>query len=164
MGEIKCAFMDRKKYNDYYCNVVDHNVPYEIYDKYCTTYYYDDCPNYKKCYVATTVCNELGLQRTRNVLKTLEYLRYQILENNEKYKKLLCEYDNVGPILFEKITKDKDKKQIVTNLYNLCIEKVSKLIELKKENEAIELYKEMINLLVQGYSITDSEGKLKVLA
>ena len=163
MSEIKCAFMDKKAYNDYYCNVVDHNVPYEIYDKYCTTYYYDDCPNYKKCYVATTVCNELGLEKTRNVLRILEYLRYQILEKNEIYKQILESYDNVGPILFEKISSDKDKRQIVTNLYNLCIEKVSKLIELNKEKEAIELYKDMVNLLVQGYGITDEKGKINTL-
>ena len=155
MGDIKCAYMNRKAYNDYYCNKVKHNVPYETYIRYCTEYSYDECPNYKACYVATTVCNELGKEKTSKTLDALVYLRYNILEKNKKYEGILKTYDVVGSIIAGNLAQEESKAQIVTNLYNLCIEKVSKLIELKKEDEAIDLYKDMVNLLVQGYGITD---------
>ena len=165
MSDIKCPFMNRKAYNDYYCNKVKHNVPYETYIKYCTEYSYDDCPNYTACYISTIVCNELGEKKAINSLKTLKYLRYNILEKNKKYNDILDIYDVVGPIIFNNIIEEskEKKKQIVSNLYNLCIEKVSKLIELKKVDDAIELYKSMTNLLVEGYQIHDNKGKLLLI-
>ena len=33
MDEIKCTYMNRKDYDDYYCKKVRHNVPYEVYIK-----------------------------------------------------------------------------------------------------------------------------------
>ena len=153
--DIKCGYMNRKCYDDYYCNKVRHNVSYDMYIRYCTEYSYSDCPNYTSCYVATEVCNELGKDKTVNTLNALKYLRYSILEQKEQYKETLKTYDAVGPVIVNCLSKEENKSQIITNLYNLCIEKVSKLLAQKRDDEAIELYKDMINLLIQGYNITD---------
>ena len=153
--DIKCSYMNRKCFDDYYCNKVRHNVSYDMYIRYCTEYSYSDCPNYTACYVATEVCNELGKEKTTNTLNTLKRLRYSILEKDKKYDELLKTYDTIGPILASNLAHENNKSQIVLNLYNLCIEKVSKLINQNRKDEAIDLYKDMINLLVQGYGITD---------
>ena len=114
----------------------------------------------KGCYIATMVCNALNEEKS---LENLKKLRYDVMENDKQYSNTLVLYDFVGPTIVSNINNEENKLQIVSNLYNLCIEKVSKLIELNKKTEAIKLYKDMVNLLVQGYGITDEKGKTIVL-
>ena len=115
----------------------------------------------KGCYIATMICDALNKE---NSLENLRKLRYDVMEKDKQYNDTLALYDVVGPRIVNNIEKEENKLQIVSNLYNLCIEKVSKLVKLNKKNEAIKLYKDMINLLVQGYQIKDEQNnKLLVM-
>lgn len=166
MSDVKCPYMNRKGYDDYVCNKVKHNVPYETYIKYCTEYYYDRCPNYTACYVATEVCNVVGLSESKKTYESLTNLRYNVMEKDVQYKSTLATYDSVGPVIVDRLSngrlKDRnglelDNNQIFKNLYDFYLDKVSMLVVAKKNKEAIKLYKEMINLLVQGYKYEDSK-------
>ena len=108
------------------------------------------------CFITTIVCNILGYADNVSYLKALRYFRNEVLQKDEKFKSLLATYDVVGPIISKKLEQDENKKKIYLNLFNLCIKKVCKLVELKKDDEAIELYKDMTNLLIQGYGINET--------
>lgn len=105
------------------------------------------------CFITTIVVNTLGYSDNVSYLKTLRYFRDNVLQKSEKFKNILATYDVIGPIISKKIENDKNKNQICLNLFDLCIKKVCKLIELNKEDEAIDLYKNMTNLLIEGYNI-----------
>ena len=108
------------------------------------------------CFITTIVVNTLGYSDNVSYLKTLRYFRDNVLQKSEKFKNILATYDVIGPIISKKIENDKNKNQICLNLFDLCIKKVCKLIELNKEDEAIDLYKNMTNLLIEGYNIKQS--------
>ena len=84
MSDIKCPNMNRRGFNDYYCTKVEHTVPYETYDRYCTSYSYSDCPNYKYekpgsgCYLTTVTCDILGLEDKNIYLQTFRKFRNSI--------------------------------------------------------------------------------------
>ena len=165
MADEKCPYINRKHFDDYFCNKVRHNVPYNIYIRYCTEFSYDECPNYKACFVATTVCNELGIQDTKTTLDTLYCLRHEVMEADTKYQETLKTYDVVGPAIIREMAKPymissgneqlDTRPQIFRNLYNMCMVPVSEKLKQNNIGGAIELYKETMNLLVQGYGITD---------
>ena len=172
MADEKCPWAVRKAYNDYYCTSVNKKVSMDdFYLKYCTSYSYDDCPFYKRCYVATEVCNELGVINTTQTLNTLYHLRYGIMEQDEQYKEALQTYDTVGPDIVEKMSKpymisDGEKQvdarpQIFRNLYDLCMVPVKEQMDQNNNDEAVKLYKDTMNLLIQGYNQqTDEKGKV----
>ena len=110
----------------------------------------------KRCFITTIVVNTLGYSDNVSYLETLRYFRNNVLQKSDKFKSILATYDVIGPIISKNIENDKNKQQICLNLFNLCIKKVCKLIELKKEEEAIDLYKDMTNLLIEGYNIKEN--------
>lgn len=149
MGK-ECDYINRRKYNDYHCNKINKDISYETYIKYCTEYKHSECPNYTACYIATLICNFVD---NKNILEDLKYLRYNVLKKDNKYNSLLNEYDVLGPIIVDRLRKDEHKEQIIKNLFNLCIKEVSQLVQNKKYEEAISLYKDMFYLLKEGYNV-----------
>ena len=147
MGEIKCDFMNKRGYDDYYCNKVKHNVSYDTFIKYCTEYSYDECPNYTACYISTAVCNELGKM---DELEVLKQLRYDIMENDEKYSSILSHYDKVAHGLATRLATEKDteiRKNLATNLFNFYIKPTSDLVSANEIDKAIALYQGMVEVL-----------------
>ena len=158
MGK-ECDYLIRHRYNDYYCTKVKKNISYDTYIEYCTEYKHSDCSNYTACYIATLICSTMG---DRCVLDDLKYLRYNLLEKDSKYKSLLNEYDILGPIIVDRLRKDKHKEQIIKNLFNLCIKEVSQLVRNQKYEEAINLYKNMVYLLKEGYNIHNVKQRIYI--
>lgn len=148
---------------------------------YCTAYsrsssVADSYSNYSKnkqssssgCYITTITCNILGMKDDSYSLKKLRKFREEVLQKKEEYKKLLVEYDIVGPIIASKLSKEKDDSLVIaTNLYNFGICKVIDAINDKNELEAVRLYTVMTQLLIDGYNIdrkpTEEEVKQAVI-
>lgn len=140
----------------------------EYYNKYCKyDYNMRYCPRYKQygayqstgCYITTIVCDTLGMDDKVSYLETLREFRNNVLQKNDKYKDILATYDVVGPFISCRLAHDSNNKQIATNLFNLGIKNVCDLIESNKIDEAVSLYSDMTNLLIQGYNITESYDK-----
>ena len=108
------------------------------------------------CFITTIVVNTLGYADNVSYLQTLRYFRDNVLQKNEKFKSILATYDVVGPLISKNIENDKNKHQICLNLFNLCIKDVCRLIKLNKEDEAINLYTTMTELLIKGFNINKS--------
>lgn len=105
------------------------------------------------CFITTIICNILGENDNFDTLNKLRHFRDNVLQKDKKYLGLLLTYDIVGPIISHKLMEDKNKKQIAENLYNLGIKKVEDFIDNNNYNNAINLYRNMTQLLIDGYNI-----------
>lgn len=134
----------------------------DYYNKYCKyDYNMRGCPRYKQygpyqssgCYLTTIVCDTLGMDDHVSYLEALRSFRDNVLQKNPNYKEILALYDVVGPAISCKLAHDSYKEQIATNLFNLGIKPICKLLSDNKQEEAIEFYKDMTDLLRRGYGI-----------
>ena len=106
------------------------------------------------CYITTMISRILGLPDDNPYLNVLRTFRKEKLQKDDKYKKLLVEYDLVGPIIAEKIYADEHRMQISKNFFNMGISKVISLILKNEDDKAIKLYTDMTQILKEGYGIT----------
>ena len=155
---MSCPFYTFRQ-NDYYCSKNSNYVNSDTYYKYCRNYDYDDCPVYKRndstsgCYLTTIVCSVLNKEDDNKVLNSLRNFRDNTLQKNKEYYDILKSYDIVGPIISESINLDKDRFIMSNYLYEKFLKPISKLIEEKKDIEAIERYKIMTLALINYYGI-----------
>jgi hypothetical protein len=164
MAEIKCAYMNRRGYNDYYCTKVEHTVPYDTYDRYCTSYSYDNCPNYKYekpssgCYITTVTCDILGLEDKNIYLQTFRKFRKDYLQKTPETLGILEEYDFVGPIIAQRIMNDENKQQLASELLKNYIHPIAKnlLFEFNGNYDyAIKSYAQMTKELIKKYNLEE---------
>lgn len=162
MPDIKCPNMNRRGFNDYYCTKVEHTVPYETYDRHCTSYSYSDCPNYNYekpssgCYITTATCDILGLEDKNVYLQTFRKFRKDYLQKNPKGLPILNEYDTVGPIIAHKLMNDENRKAIALQMLKEYIHPIAKnlLFEFNGNYEyAIKSYAQMTKELIQRYGL-----------
>lgn len=105
------------------------------------------------CYLTTMMCNILKLSDDNTFLQTMRYFRENVLQKDDKYKKLLVEYDIVGPIIANNLNNDPLRYQIAANAFFKYIKPIVILIKNHKNNEAIKSYIEMTNKLKTFYNI-----------
>ena len=115
------------------------------------------------CYITTMLCHILGYKDNDVKLMTLRKLRDKVMQKDASYRRLLAEYDEFGPAIAEKLNEDNISDgdtskafRICTNLDRMVITKAANLVDEGKYSEAIELYKDMYYLLLQGYGIDNS--------
>lgn len=170
MSDIKCAYMDRKGFDDYYCTKVEHNVPYDTYTRYCTSYSYSDCPNYKYekptggCYLTTATCEILGLN-DRNIYLTLfRRFRKDYLQKNPEGLPILVQYDTVGPMIARRLNNDPNKKMVA---FSMLKEYIGPIAQMLAEDyvgnskpgirgnyaKAINMYAQMTQSLIERYQL-----------
>ena len=99
------------------------------------------------------LCDILKLPDNNPFLNTMRDFRDNVLQKDEKYKKLLVEYDIIGPLVARNLNNDPLNKQISATIFYSYIKPITKLIKNKNENEAVNLYKEMTNKLKLFYNI-----------
>lgn len=105
------------------------------------------------CYLTTIICNILGLPDNNIYLKTLRDLRDNVLQKDQKYKKLLVEYDIIGPKIANYISKDPSKKIIANNYFYNYIIPIIYFINEGNIEKAIQLYTTMTNKLKNLYNL-----------
>lgn len=107
------------------------------------------------CYLTTIVTHLLGKNDKGYVLTTLRNFRKNILQKNEEYKRILVEYDIIGPKISEEILKAPNKVEVAENLYNNILIKVVAFLENGEYEEAIKLYKGMTYGLQVCYGLAN---------
>lgn len=143
-------------FGDYYCTKQNKAVDSETYSKYCRDYNYSECPIYKHqessgCFITTVVCDILGTKDNDKTLETLRNFRDNVLQKNKKYYHLLKLYDNMGPKIADAILHDSDNRKLSTFLFNDIIKPISKQIEQKNYDRAINNYELMMLSLINYY-------------
>ncbi len=142
--------------------------------RYCTAYsrnssvarsykeHSEACQQSSGCFITTVIVNILKQNDRSIAMEKLRAFRDNILKKNDKYKKVLVEYDLIGPIVATKLSADSNALQISKNLYNLGIKNVIKLIDKGLFDEAVSLYADMTELLKIGYNIKTNITKEEI--
>lgn len=105
------------------------------------------------CYLTTVTVSCLGYPDDCIYLNTLRAFRDDVMKQTPQWIPLLEEYQIVGPIISHKIANDNDKLQIATNLFETYIKPVCNLVNARKFDEAVELYKQMVFELKARYNL-----------
>ena len=112
------------------------------------------------CYLTTIICKVLKLPDNNIYLQTIRNFRDNYLQQDIKYKKLLVEYDIIGP----QIAKALENDPVISKLYfDRYIRVISALIQGKDYNLAIKKYVEMTNSLKNFYGITDQNLTIEAI-
>ena len=137
------------------------------------TYEYPDskrCTDYKKqgteremyiptrtgWYITTIVCDILELPDDCGLLETLRNFRSNILQKEPKYKKVLYEYDVVGPQIAKCLMEDyieKEDKEMANGLLNCFIIPTVDRIKEGRNTEAVKIYTQLTEVLIDTYGI-----------
>lgn len=112
------------------------------------------------CYLTTIICKVLRLPDNNIYLQTIRNFRDNHLQKDIKYKKILVEYDIIGP----QIAKALENDPVIAKLYfDRYIRVISALIQGKDYNLAINKYIEMTNSLKNFYGITDQNLTIEAI-
>lgn len=128
-------------------------------DPACNLYSYHN-HNYgtsSSCYLTTLMCDILNYEDNCKILNTLRGLRNNYMKKEVDCFDLLDEYKLFGPEICEKINKDKNKKIVALTMLKHYIEPAIKKINSKEYDEAIDIYIEMTNHLINKYDIDTSK-------
>lgn len=132
--------------------------------RYCTAYKRSDsvAKSYKQhsescqssssiCYIST-IFEILGLSDEHVYLNVLREFRKRELQNNEKYRELLVDYDVIGPIIANNL-KQLPNKEIVAKTLFKEIKIIVTMIINNKNLEAIKVYNSMMKSLIDRFQI-----------
>lgn len=141
---------------DYYCLKKSDYVNEDVYYKYCRNYDYDDCPVYKEdssggCYLTSACMYARGMSDDCYELQTLRNYRDTWLKSFEEGRIIIRQYYEIAPKIVSEINKTKNSKEIYEMLYEKMVVPCVKFIEQKKNQEALELYRNMTLLLEKQY-------------
>ena len=105
------------------------------------------------CYLTTMLCHILGMNDNNAYLETMRSFRKDVLQNDEKYKYLLVEYDIIGPKIAKYLDIDPLRKKIANTYFQRYIIPINRLLDQKKYDMAIYLYMHMTNSLSFLYNL-----------
>lgn len=111
------------------------------------------CGGFRKklCYVTTAVCRGLQKPEDCGELLLLKQYRDGYLSGNEEGKQLICEYYDMAPTIVKRMEKREDRAEIYQHLYQEYIAPCVRLIEEGKNEECLETYREMVEMLRTEY-------------
>lgn len=149
-----CAKLDKSSPNlwgEYYCK---EKCKYVSENKEaCYSHIKKDEGGYTPagCFITTILCNILGYQDNCEILETLRSFRERYLKLSEDGKKLLQEYDQIGPIISEHLKSASIIDAII--LMNNYIKPCYDLIKKEKYTLATITYKNMVEELKRKYML-----------
>ena len=156
----KCPKFEQKGwFSDYYCGYMKKIIRDDVYRRYCRDNY-QRCSVYMQnqpssCYLTTITCNILGKDDNDIVLDKLRNFRDDVLQKDEKYDKILKDYDVIGPVIAEEIRNDNNAYDIASKIYNKNLLNICYKIDNKEYEEAVNKYFGMTYYLMLYYGLTD---------
>ena len=152
---IKMDLKDRNRYdsNEAYCT--EYRKYYNTNSKACSSHfvYNEALEDRDGCYITTAIVDILGLKDNTPYLEKLRNFRDNVMRKDENLKKILIEYDIVGPIISLNLLDDENKYEKSIDMLSNYIIPISFLLDMKKYNEAVIRYEMMVNNLINTYSI-----------
>lgn len=145
---------------------------HDLHERSCYAYDYDKYRDYydlnHRWYIVSAICRKLGLSDEYECVRLLHDFRKNVLEQDEKYTEMLKEYDRIGPFIAQMLETDDDSKELCTRLLQVYLVNVLDLIKANKNDEALQRYVEMVNLLrtiygVESIKIQNSSSMIKTL-
>ena len=144
------------------CNYLDPKETWGAKDGYCEYHriyvYQSDsaCNSYRGsssgCYITTIIHDILKMDDHCEILENLRNWRDKTLSKKEEYKKVLMEYDTIGPIIANYLQQDQDQK-LCKLLYDKYLQEINQNLQKKEETKAIRRYQDMVRHLKFYYGM-----------
>lgn len=135
----------------------DFDVQYNIKPAYVTqrsdgTYRCSNsAPDDGLCYITTAMCRDTGKADDCEELQTLRKYRDEVMLNNEVGRELVKEYYLKAPKIVAKIDQDPNHKEVYQQLREQYIEPAAHAARSGHNDEALHLYKSMVETLAKTY-------------
>lgn len=107
------------------------------------------------CYITTIVCEILGYKDNCEILNVMREFRDNFLKIN--YIPILLEYDQVGPIISERLRNDEERKKIALESMKKYLLPCGQAYKNGNPLEALNIYQEMIKSLKIRYNLETYE-------
>ncbi len=104
------------------------------------------------CFITTAVVEILGMKDDSPILESLRFMRGNHMQDNPEYRDLLMLYDVVGPVLAKAIKADENRRSVAEDIF-VYLKKATKFIALDCFDEAIQLYRDMTEALMNKYDV-----------
>ena len=101
----------------------------------------------RRWYIVTAIFDELDLTDKYECITKLLDFRIKFVEKDPRYSNVLKDYDIVGPKLANLISSDEDSSLLCRRLCQTFLTRVFGFIDDNKNEEALDLYIEMVNYL-----------------
>ena len=105
------------------------------------------------CFITTVICDVLGYADDCEIMETLRNFRETYLRPRVEHTGILEEYGIIGPKISTKIAADPDRCPLAADLEGRYLRPVFDLIQQGRNEEAIQLYKGMVQELMQRYQL-----------
>lgn len=104
-------------------------------------------------FIMTAVTEILGLDEDNKYLTTFKYAKDEVMPNVDEYASFLQEYETTGPIISEKLLEQEDAYEYAEMLKVAYLDEFAELVCMERVDDAITLYKEMYEMLLQDFHI-----------
>lgn len=158
---ISIDLKDRNKYDETeaWCN--ERRMYVDPNSRACSNRFENDDrknpPSESLCYLTTITCNILGMEDDCTILNTLRKFREETLRSDPQYHQLLCEYDVVGPVISEAISKSLKPHDLASFLMQAYIQPTVICINEGKTELAVWIYIYMVEELKKLCGIKEVE-------
>ena len=155
---MKCDFLTYKGWSGDYCLKKEDYISKDTVNTYCdNSLKYKDCPIYRDsssgggCYLTTACVEYKGFADDCYELTTLRNFRDAYLKEQAGGKEEVEDYYENAPRIVRKIDSNEGAAEVYEGIFESVIKPCVKYIEEGKNEEAHNLYKEMVNRLKQLY-------------
>lgn len=142
--------------NHYACRKSEKDVNSDLYDKFCSTYDYSDCPIYKGgdssgCFLTSACTEARGLPDDCRELTVLRAFRDGYMCKLAGREAEIQEYYRIAPVIVEKIRDKENSEEIFDLIYTELVLPCVELIDAGKNENAHKLYREYVEKLKAEY-------------
>lgn len=103
------------------------------------------------CYITSATMKSLGKEDTCDELMSFRYYRDQWLSNEPNGKMLIDEYYHTAPLIVNTIDSQENSKDIYNDIWNTYLSPCYDYIKKSNNNEAKELYVQMVKKLKRRF-------------
>lgn len=107
------------------------------------------------CYLTTLLCHSLKLSYDNIYLSTFKKFNETVLQQNDKYKDLMAEFNIISPMISECLLNDPLGRKVADYYFNKHIVDIFYYILNNETEIAIKEYKEMTYSLKQYYNLNN---------
>ncbi len=170
----RCGSCVHMNTNDYvrtkdHCKCTMRGQYYDLNEPKCRYYEYDRYKDYydlnHRWYIVTAIFTKLGLKDDYECISLLHNFRNNVLSKDSRYDSMLAEYDIVGPKIANLLLNDEESVDLCKRLVQVFLTRVLDKIKAGENEEALNLYIEMVNLLKVIYNVDlvqkEEEPKIK---
>ena len=162
-----CVYMNTNDYVNHkdHCRCTYRNQYYNLTEPKCSHHKYDPNKDYydlnHRWYIVSAIFDKLGLSTDYECISSLQYFRINFLDKDPRYTEILAEYDIDGPKIAAELMNDPNSQELCKKLLQTFLGFVLDRIREGNNEEALNLYLEMVNFLKSLYEVNFEKKQSK---